>query len=348
MRSRLGSAAAWLAAGVVLGAAAVAGGEGDEDLRERLIELESLSARLRGLDATSRDAPVADEHGLELDSVPVADLVTGVPDYVRARQIAHELAIFGCQAEETLQPYGTIEELVELVRCHVHTDAWETGSQITYLRGSLLLFARPGVNRAARAFLDKELRPGARRTVNLQLEVLEAAEPLAAALAAATGGEIDPALRGRIEEAIGAGKARRAFDGRVLGLARQQVVLWHGAQAATVIDAEVEVAQRAEVSDPFVNVELLGTMVEARSTVGDDPGRIRLRISLDSDELERPVRAAETEQSGALQMPARATMRVDADLWTVNDKWTVAAERTSAEGKRRFLLVRQSVIGGAR
>jgi hypothetical protein len=348
MRSRLGSAALWAAAGFLLGAAALAGGQGDEDLRDKLIELESLSARLRALDAERTEAPLVNEHGFEADSIAVADLVAPVHDFLRARRITHGTAFFGGRSEEAPQPYGTIEELMELVRVNVRPDAWETGAQMTCFGRSFLLLARPDVSRAVRTFLDKELRPGARRTVNLQLEILEAEEPLAAALAAATGGEVDAALRARIDEALGAGKARRTFDGRVLALSRQQVVLWHGAQVATVADADVEVAQRAEISDPFVDIELLGTIVEARATVGEDPARVRVRISVDSDEIERPVRAAETEQSGALHMPVRSTMRVEAELWTGNDRWAVAAERASAEGRRRFLLVRPSVIGGAR
>jgi hypothetical protein len=347
MRSRLGSAAIWAAAGFLLGAAALAGGQGDEELREKLIEIESLSARLRALDAGSASAPVVNEQGFELDSVHVADLVFGVHDFLRARRIPPGTVFFGSPTEEAPQPYGTIEEVAELVRSHVRPDAWETGSQISFLGRSLLHIAPPDVNRATRAFLDTELRPGARRTVNLQLEILEAEEPLAGALAAATGGEIDPALRARIEEAIGGDKARRVFDGRVLALSRQQVALWHGAQVATVSDADVEVAARSEVADPFVDIELLGTIVEARATVGDDPARVRVRISLENDGLAGPPRTAETEETGTLQMPVRATASIDADLWTGNDRWAVAAERT-ADGRRLFLLVRPSVIGGAR
>ncbi len=347
MRSRLGSAVAWAAAGFLLGAAALAGGQGDEDLREKLIELESLAARLRALDAGSAEAPVADDRGFELDQIHVTDLDAGIPDYIGPRPREGETSFFGARAEEAPQAYGTLEEILELVRTSVRPEAWETGSQLQPLGRSLLLLAPPDVNRAARAFIDTELRPDAHRTVNLRIGILEADEPLAAALAAATGGEIDAALRARIEEAVGAGQARRVFDGRALALSRQQIAFWHGAQAATVVDADVEVAARSTVADPFVGVEILGTRLEARATVADDPARVRLRISLASDEMDLPPRAAETSDTGELQMPAGATARIDADLWTGNDKWAVAAER-SLPGRRRFLLVRPSVIGGAR
>ncbi|MCK6461282.1 MAG: hypothetical protein L6Q95_15470 [Planctomycetes bacterium] len=347
MRSRLGSAAIHAAAGFLLGAAALAGGQGDEDLREKLIELESLSARLRALEAGSGEAPAVDERGLELDRIHITDLHAGVPDYVGPRPRVGETSVFGGRAEEAPQTYGTVEEILEIVRTSVRPEAWESGSQIQPFGQSLLLLAPPDVSRAARAFIDTELRLDARRTVNLQIGILEAEEPLAAALAAATGGDIDPALRARIEEAAQAGKARRVFDGRVLALSRQQIAFWHGAQAATVVDADVEVAARSAVADPFVGVELLGTRFEARATVADDPARVRLRISLASDEMDLPPRAAETGDTGELQMPAGAMARIDADLWTGNDRWTVAAER-SAHGRRRFLLVRPSVIGGAR
>jgi len=242
---------------------------------------------------------------------------------------------------------ANVEMLVELLRSRVRPEAWETGSEINPMGKGMLLYAKPDVNRAVRAFVDRDLRPAVRGTVNLQIEILEAEEPLAAALAAATGGEVDPALRGRIEEAIGAGKARRTFDGRVRGLSKQEIVLWHGAQAATVSDADVEVATRSEAPDPVVDVEIQGTVLEAQSTIGDD-GRLRITISLEQDTPDPAMRRVETAKAGTLEMPARSTMQVKADLWTANDKWAVAGERTSAEGKRRFLLVRPTVTGGAR
>ena len=350
MTSRVGKAAHWAAAGFLLGAAALAGGEGDEDLREKLIELEALSARLRSLDREHGELPAATEQGFEYECVPIPDICAGVPDWIGPRRFSEseEVQLYSGPSQEAPQPYGTIEEIVELVRTTVRPEAWETGSQMSPVGPTLLLLTRPETSRAVREFIGKELRPASRRTVNLEIEIVEAGEPAAGALVAAVGGTLDPAARGRLDEAIGAGKARRIFAGRVLGLSRQQVVLWHGAQVATVPDADVEVNVGAQASDPIVDIELLGTSMHVRSTVGEDPARVRVRLVLQNDEMDRPVRMAETNGAGALQMPTRTTMEVDAELWTLADRWAVAAERTGADGKRRFVLVRPTVIGGAR
>lgn len=347
MTSRVGRTAVWAAAGFLVGAAALAGGEGDEDLREKLIELEALSARLRSLDRERGELPAPTEQGLEFECVPITDLCAGVPHWIRPQR-GSGVPVFGGRAQEMPHHYGTIEEIIEMVRTTVRPEAWETGSSMTCMGRSLVLFTRPETSRAVRAFIDRELRPATRRTVNLEVEIVEAGEPAASALAAAVGGDLDPAARGRLDEAIGAGKARRIFAGRVLALSRQQVVLWHGAQVATVPDADVEVNVGSETSDPVVDVELLGTIVQARSTVGEDPARVRVHLVLGHDELDRPARTVETEGAATLQMPARATMEIDADLWVPSDRWAVGAERTSARGKRRFVLVRPTVIGGAR
>lgn len=350
MTSRVGKSAAWAAAGFLLGFAALAGGQGDEDLREKLIELEALSAQLRSLDREHEASPAPTEQGLEYECIPIPDLCAGVPDWIGPRRFreSEESVLYSGPSQECPQIYGTIEEIMEMVRTTVRPEAWETGSQMSAAGPTLLLLTSPETSRAVRGFIDKELRPPARRTVNLEVEIVEAGEPTASALVAAAGSPLDPAARGRLDDAIGAGKARRIFAGRVLGLSRQQVVLWHGAQAATVSDADVEVGPGAQSSDPVVDVELLGTNVQARSTVGEDPARVRVRLVLQNDEMDRPVRRAETNGAGSLQMPARATMEVDAELWTLADRWTVAAERTGPDGKRRFVLVRPTVIGGAR
>jgi hypothetical protein len=226
----------------------------------------------------------------------------------------------------------------------VRPAAWEEGAQLQPHGHCLVLFAKPDVNRDVREFIDKELRPGSRTTVNLEIDVVEALEPMASELAAAAGAEIDAGLRGRLE-AVTAGKARRLFAGRVRGLSRQQVVLWHGAQEAVVADADAA-EDRADAADPIVDVEILGTTVEARSTV--TAGRIRVQVSLGMGAADRPLREAKTEKAGVLQMPAGETARMEADLWMKADRWAVASGAGGTEGRRRFLLVRPTVIGGAR
>lgn len=348
-RHRIGKAALWSTAGFLLGAATLAGGDTEEERREKLIEIERLCGELRALDSERVEVPVVNEQGLELDRVHLLDIVAGVPEYVRPHWAGgEEYGVFSGVLEEAPQPFGTIEEIVEIVRCNVRPDAWEAYSQITCTGSSLFLIAPPAVSRAVHAFVDKELRPPARRTVHLQLEVVEADGPLGATVAAAAGGELDAALRTEIEEAVGSGSARMLFRGCLRALSRQQVVLWHGTQAAVVSEADVEANIRADASDPLIDVEALGTIVQVRSTVGDDPGRVRVQMEIDQEALDQPIRIVKTEKVGNLQMPARTTTPVAADLWIANDRWAVAAAFAHRGGKRCTILVRPTVIGGGR
>lgn len=347
MSSRLGRAALWGAAGFLLGASALAVGEGDEDLREKLIELERLSAKLRALDGERAGLQAPNENGFEFDVFPIVDLVAGVPGFQQPQPFErNRTELFSGVADEAPQPYGTIEEIMEMIRVRVRPHTWEhEGARIGCLDGSIFVFAKPDVNREVRAFIDKELRPGARCTVNLEIEVVEAPEPVGGALAAAAGAELDAALRTRLDEAIAAGKAKRIFAGCIRTLSHQQVVLWHGAQQAVLADADPALDPGADAVDPVVDIELLGTIVHACSTVAAD--RVRVQISLENNVADRPARTVTTERAGVIQMPARAKSRMEADLQVKGDCWAVAAGSGGTE-RRRFLLVRPTVIGGAR
>lgn len=352
MTSRIGRAALWPAAGFVLGAAVLAGGQGAQGLDEKLAELEQLSARLRSLDQEQPQVPPVTEQGFVFDLVPLTDLVLGVPDWIAPQHVraGTDAPVFGMKAEEAPQLYGTLEEIVELVRTKVQPAAWEEGSTISCTGHALLLQSRPEVNRAVRAFLA-ELRTAAHRTVNLDVEIVEAGEPQASALAASAGGDLDAELRARVDEAIGAGKARRIFAGRMLARSQQQSVLWHGAEVATLSDADVEVGEGSQISDPVIDTEITGAVVQARSTLGGDPTRVHVQLALAYDVLDRPARAVETEAAGALQMYSRTMIRADADLWITAGHWAVAAERMGGPGKRHFVLLRPTPLereGGGR
>jgi hypothetical protein len=352
MRSRLRSAVAWAAGGFLLGAAALAGGQGDENLREKLIEIERLSAQLRSLEEERTEVPAPSDKGLEFDRIPVADITAGATEFYRPRHVApetSEMPLYSGPAEEAPQPFGTIEEIQELVRTSARPKAWEEGAQLTPQGCALLVYAKPDVSRDVRAFLNREIRPRVRRSVNLQVEIVEAPEPVATLLAAAVGIDLDPAARTHLEQAFAEGSARRLFAGRLRGRSRERVVLWHGAEEAVVPDADAEVATRSEAVDPVVDVEILGTSLQARSTVSDDePTRVHVQIDLDHVALDRPIRTVQTAKTGTLQMPERQWTGVQADLAITNERWAVAAERTGADGKRRFLLLRPTAIGGAR
>jgi len=345
MTNRIGMAVVWVAAGFLLGAAALVGGqgdEGDEDLREKLIELERLSAQLRALDSVAGDAGVVSDAGLEFDCIHLADVTGPVTDHFLPRRPGSGGVRATGSQEESAQPLVTLEQALEMVRSRFDYDALERGALFP-LRSSILLFMPPNALRPAHDFIDRALRPAARRTVHLQVEIIEAQGPLAARLAAIPGTELEAQDRARIEGA----EARLIFRAGVLALSRQQVALWHGEQAAIVADADASVAVRAKGADPVVDVEHLGTMIEVRCTAAEGSGSVRIQISMHRAEADRPARSAEAGEAGTLRMPAPATMRIGADLRTGYGRWALAGGAT-VDGRRRFLLVRPTVTGGAR
>ena len=340
-----------LAVGFLLGAAVLVGGQGnDEDLELRLWELREQAARLQGANAHRGGAvPPVTDRGFRFAMFHITDLLYGVRDFIPPSRAdgPDDAPMFGGQVEIAPQPFGTVEEVGELVRVRVQPEAWNTvGASLQPLGAALLAMNRRDVLRDVQRFLDEELRPLASRTVSLDVLLLEIPGPQAAALAAKAGTDLDP------EELSGlAAGARRLFAGRALALPRQRVVLWHGAQAAAVTDHDVEVAQESKTADPVVRVEMRGGIVGIRATPDAAAERGRIERTMDHETADERMRTVKTEASGEVQAPARRAFHAAADLIVGSGRWAVAAEATGAPGARRFLLVRPTVLlrpGGAR
>jgi tetratricopeptide (TPR) repeat protein len=107
----------------------------------------------------------------------VADLTMGLVDFLppQITQVMpdedSEIPLFGGEAEEAPQPYGTIEELVELVRNAVSPQTWEEGGTITPQRKNLVVYAPPAVQAQVARFLD-DLRSFAHVVVTIEGEIL--------------------------------------------------------------------------------------------------------------------------------------------------------------------------------
>jgi len=91
---------------------------------------------------------------------PVADLTMGLVDFIPPQITMvgvdedSETPLFGGQTEEAPQPYGTIEELMELVRSAVSPETWEEGGTLNNQGKNLVVFAPPRVQRMVASFLD--------------------------------------------------------------------------------------------------------------------------------------------------------------------------------------------------
>jgi hypothetical protein len=341
--------------GLLLGAALVAGGqETDADLVERLVTLRQEAARLQALKtAGANEGPPPTENGFEYERLSIADLTYGVSDFIPPAppfDVNSDLPLFGGQSEEAPEPFGSGDEILMHVRHMVHPERWEEPeAMLTCVRTAFFVVQQRDVIESMRRFLDSELRPSALRTVCVETEIVEVQGETGAAVAARAGMKLDSGLRARLEEACRAGSARRLFAGRLLGLAGQRVVLWHGAQVATLGDHDVEAgAPKRAIADPVVLVELLGGILAIRSTIAPD-SVVRLQIAAEHAALDDPVRER-TAEAARLHLPAKPLLRIDTELLVKSGTWAVAAEASGAKG-RRFLLVRPTVLeraGGGR
>ncbi|MEE8104806.1 MAG: hypothetical protein V3T86_04650 [Planctomycetota bacterium] len=92
---------------------------------------------------------------------PVADLTTPLTDFLPPDIMLigvdeeAETPLFGGVAEEgTPQPFGTIDELIELVRSSVQPEAWEDPATMSAQRASLVVYNTPGMQNEVADFLD--------------------------------------------------------------------------------------------------------------------------------------------------------------------------------------------------
>ncbi len=91
---------------------------------------------------------------------PVADLTLGLTDFIppQITQVGvsddTDTPLFGGQAEEAPQPYGTIEELMELVRGAVGQGSWEDPATISSQGKNLVIYNSPEVQNRVSRFLD--------------------------------------------------------------------------------------------------------------------------------------------------------------------------------------------------
>ena len=142
----------WIVLGLLIGAAPLAiGQEEDGELLERLRALQTqLHKQINRHRAVNNLAPL-NVGKLQLDLLPVADLTMGRYDHIRpdhriAGHEENEHPLFGNLAEEAPQPFGTIEELMELVRGSVWPDSWENdGAMMTASHGQLIVMQTPPV-----------------------------------------------------------------------------------------------------------------------------------------------------------------------------------------------------------
>jgi hypothetical protein len=228
--------------------------------------------------AVADDAPAAADGPLHGRRFPVGDLVVGTRDALPDRlpwvvppgEDDDDSPRFGGEAEEVALPFGTVANLVELVRWSVGAPpTWDReGSSIEAVEDRALVVRHTtAVLDATGQFLDG-LRADAHRTVAIDVVALAGD---GAGLASADGRSVDLAA------AVAAGRLVPLDLARAHGRVAQRVVGRGGRQRAFVARYEVMVAKEAKVADPVVGVLSEGVGFDAR-TWSASPTAIRLEV----------------------------------------------------------------------
>jgi len=338
--------------GFLVGAATLAGGDDEGDLREELERLQREAARAMQRNWEANDLPPSDGSGNQVGFFPLEDL--GTPRY-DVLPPTHDLVLegsesplFGGYAEEGQLPFGTNEEVMELIRVSVDPAAWETGI-VTLAGDSMVVASRPSTVGRVRTFLDRTLRRLAHRGVAMDFEAVDVSAAMGRSLSGADAGRLFAEARAKLDNAISTGAAQRVFGLKGIGSLGTRFVVWHGREVAIVSDFDVEVAQTASTADPVVAIVQSGGYIATRAEVDDSGRNISLDLGLRLEEL-LGIRRHETRRSGVVDLPERTEQANRLAVRVPNGVWTIASSGTTDDGKQRLFLVRASLIerGGDR
>lgn len=225
--------------------------------------------------ARGDDGPARDPDGpLLLQYFEVGALTRGTtrflgekgPEPARTDMVNDEEApLFGGEGEETLKPYGTVEELIDVIRASTSPRAWESteGFSIAPLgtRRLMVRATKPMIDSVG-AFL-LELEREATRTVTLDVVALRGD-----AMAAGPEDLAGAIARGALVPLTGA---------RTVAVPGQQVAGRRGGHFTYMQDYDVEVASDSKGPDPVVGVVHDGLSYVA-TVLDASPTKVRVTI----------------------------------------------------------------------
>ena len=196
----------------------------------------------------------------------VTHFIPGVLGTVAPDMVSDEESpLFGAEGEEPVLPYGTIDELIELIKTTVEPVFWqvtEGADMRSQGERTLVVRATPEVMAgiAVRlAWLEKH----ALGTVELDLVVVPGLE----AIRGPDAGPLSP------EQAAALLRQASGPSLMMSGRLNQLMAAWAGLQQSYVQDYDVEVAQDSFVGDPIVGVMNLGLSASARAPRWSAPDR---------------------------------------------------------------------------
>lgn len=309
--------------GLLAGAAGLATGEGsNEELLGKLRELERVAAAAAASERPPTAAPAV-EDGMELEIFPIADLAAGLAPFPYASGVSDAAwGGWGC-------PSG--EEILERLRSFTDPGLWERGFAQVHGQSVFVLNTPRALDEVRRCF-DGKLRPAHHRCVNLDLQLMDVPEAIAAGLASGerTAVELPP---GDV-----------VFRGRAIGYLGQRFHLLHGSEIAALSGVEVEVAQSALTADPQIGTLFAGARMTVRASAGVPGGAVTLDLDFRWSDVARPLDRREAHKAGILEMPVVTEYPCVTSLAVADHSWACATAGQPRPGVERLLLVRPTVL----
>lgn len=241
-----------------------------------------------------------------------------------------ERPLFGAQAEEALSAVGSVDELIELLKNEVDPGSWTSvsGADVRSLgAGTLLVRNLPavqvGIGAALKRHEDRWLR-------SIVVEVQAVRLP-------ANPGSLSPEALAALATAPerGPGLSLTLLPG-------QRVTGFAGKQVAYVGDYDVEVAQKARISDPIVLVANVGLCADVRAVPTLTGDRVLLGLDGRLTQLvELP--AVPAGESRKVETPVLASTTVRAVRELPSGAWTLLDGAAAGSGSGWAFLVRARV-----
>ena len=253
--------------------------------------------------------------------------------------------LFGSESEMRHLPAGTSEEIIELIRADVLPRTWEDLDGVdmaAFGENFLVAYTTPEVLDEMAKYLGA-LERRVTRTVAVDVRVLDMGVDELTALRQGAKGQVLDAARVDAVDTLGA----QGIELGLYGHAGHRIALYSGTQRAYLADYDVEVAEKAKISDPIVLVDNLGAVVAARPVLSADGASCVLDIEgfLAAPEGLRSVPAG--EQNRLIEVPVTKLATLDTHLQVPVGAWTlIDAQPIPGSARRWVFCTRVRIVGG--
>ena len=254
--------------------------------------------------------------------------------------------LFGAEGEQRDLPIGVADELIQRIRADVAPRTWEDLDGVdmaAFGEGSLVAYTTPEVLDQMAAYLGA-LERRVNRTVAVDIRVLDMAVDELAALRQGADGQVLDAARVGAVDALGA----HGFELGLYGHPGHRVALYSGTQRAYLADYDVEVAEKAKISDPIVMVDNLGAVVAAVPVLSADGASCVLDLQGFLAVPEELGSVAAGEQDRLIEVPITKLASLNAHLRVPVGAWALVGAQPIPGTARRWVFITRVRIAGDR